>query len=130
MVPCTQTVVVSVMKRWRGKPLITMGLLMFSSTHLVVTWELTHTVVPNAHTVVVFVMKRWREDLLITTGLLKLFSNCHLLVTGGFTHTLVRDAHTMVVGVVKGRGGELTLTVVPSTHKVVVCVINRWRGNP
>ena len=46
VVPTTHTVVVCVMKGWRGKPLITMGLLMLvSSTHLVVTGEKTHTVV-------------------------------------------------------------------------------------
>ena len=51
-------VVVCVMKGWRGKPLITMGLLkLYSSTHLVATGELTHTVVPDAHTVVVSVLK-------------------------------------------------------------------------
>ena len=125
MVPYAHRVVVCVMNRWRGKPLITMGLLkLFYSSHLVVTGEWTHPAVPNAHTVAVSVIKGWRGELLITTGLFKLFSNCHLLVTGGFTHTLVRDAHTMVVGVVKG-GGELTHKVVPYIHRVVVCVINR-----
>ena len=50
--------VVCVMKGWRGKPVITMGLLkLFSSTHLVATGKLTHTVVPYAHTVVVCVPK-------------------------------------------------------------------------
>ena len=46
------------MKGWRGKPLITMGLLkLFSSTSLAVTGELTQTVVPYAHPVVVSVVK-------------------------------------------------------------------------
>ena len=55
----THSVVVCVMKGWRVKALITMGLLMlFSSTHLVVTGEKTHTVGPYAHTVVVCVVKR------------------------------------------------------------------------
>ena len=58
VVPTTHTVVVCVMKGWRGKPLITMGLLMLvSSTHLVVTGEKTHTVVPYAHPVVVCVVR-------------------------------------------------------------------------
>ena len=58
VVPCNHAMVVCVMKGWRGKPLITMGLLnLFSSTHLVVTGELTHTVVPYTHTVVVCVVK-------------------------------------------------------------------------
>ena len=58
MVPCIHTVVVCVMKGWRGKPLITMGLLkLFYSTHLVITGGLTHTVVPYAHTVVVCIVK-------------------------------------------------------------------------
>ena len=58
VVPTTHTVVLCVMKGWRGKPLISMGLLiLFSSTHLVVTGEKTHTVVPYAHTVVVCVVK-------------------------------------------------------------------------
>ena len=58
MVLCAHTVVVCDMKGWWGKPLITIGLLnLFSSTHLVVTGELTHTVVPYAHTVVVCVVK-------------------------------------------------------------------------
>ena len=46
------------MKGWRGKPVITIGLLkLFSSTHLVAIGELTHIVVPDAHKVVVFVLK-------------------------------------------------------------------------
>ena len=58
MVPCTHTVVVCDMKGWRGKPLITMGLLkLFSSTHLVITGGLTHTVVADAHTVIVCIVK-------------------------------------------------------------------------
>ena len=78
---------------------------LFSTTHLVVTGELTHTVVPYTHTVVVCVMKRWRGKPLITMGLLKLFSSTHLVVTGELTHTVVSYAHTVVVCVVKGRGG-------------------------
>ena len=63
VVPTTHTVVVCVMKGWRGKPLITMGLLMLvSSTHLVVTGEKTHTVVPYAHPVVVCVVRGGGED--------------------------------------------------------------------
>ena len=73
MVPCTHTVVVCVMKGWRGEPLITVGLLkLFSRNHLVDTGELTRTVVRYAHTVVVCVMKGWRGEPLITVGLLKL----------------------------------------------------------
>ena len=77
------------MKRWRGKPLITMGLLMlFPSNHLVVKGEQTHTVVPTTHTEVVCVMKGWRVKPLITMGLLMLFSSTHLVVTGEKTHTV------------------------------------------
>ena len=66
--------VVCVMEEWRGKPVITMGLLkLFSSIHLVVTGELTHTVVPYAHTVVVCVLKGGGP--LINMGPLKLFSS-------------------------------------------------------
>ena len=62
MVPCTHPVVF-VINGWRGKPLITMELLLlFSSNHLVVTGELTHTVVPYAHTVVVCVLKGGGAD--------------------------------------------------------------------
>ena len=60
---CGRQVVVCVMKGCRGKPVISMGLLkLFSSTHLVVTGELTHTVVPYAHTVVVYIVKREEGD--------------------------------------------------------------------
>ena len=49
---------VCVKKWWREKLLITMELLMlFSSSHLVVTGELTHTVVPYANAVIVCIMK-------------------------------------------------------------------------
>ena len=73
VVPCTHTVVVCVMKGWRGKPLITMvRLKLFSSTHLVVTGELTHTVVPYAHTLVVCILKGGPQ---INMEPLKLFSS-------------------------------------------------------
>ena len=69
MVPCTHTVVVCIMKRWRGKPLITMGLLMlFSSNHLVVKGEQTHTVVPYAHIVDVCVARGWGGEVRETPG--------------------------------------------------------------
>ena len=55
---CTECTNARAPKGWRGKPLITMGLLiLYSSTHLVVTGEKTHTVVPDAHTGVVCVVK-------------------------------------------------------------------------
>ena len=41
---------------------------------------------------------------LITIGLLELFSDTHLVVTGELTHTVVPYTHTVVVCVVKGRG--------------------------
>ena len=64
------------MKGWRGKTLITIGLFKFSSsTHVVVTVKLTHTVVPYAHTVVVCVVK---GGPLKNMGLLKLFFSSFL----------------------------------------------------
>ena len=58
MIPCSHKVVVCVMKGWRGKPLITMGLLkLFASTYIVITGVLTHTVVADAHTVIVCIVK-------------------------------------------------------------------------
>ena len=41
----------------------------------------------------------------ITMGFLKLFSSSHLLVTGEMTHTVVQSTHTVVVCVVKRGGG-------------------------
>ena len=43
----------------------------------------------------------------ITMGFLKLFSSSHLLVTGELTHTVVQSTHTVVVCVVKRGGGPL-----------------------
>ena len=64
------------MKGWRGKKVITMGLLkLFSSTHLITTGELTHTVVPYAHKVVVSVQKRGGGEPLKNMGPLKWFSS-------------------------------------------------------
>ena len=58
MIPCSQKVVVCVMKGWRGKPLITMGLLkLFASTYLVITGGLTHTVVADSHTLIVCIVR-------------------------------------------------------------------------
>ena len=54
MIPCSKLVVVCVMKDWRGKPLITMGLLkLLASTYLVITLGLTDTVIADARTVIV-----------------------------------------------------------------------------
>ena len=104
MVPCTHTVIVCDMNGWRGKPLITMGLLkLFSCTNLVSRGELTQTVVPYTHTVVVGDMKGWRGKYLITIELLKLFSSTHEVVTGDLTHTVV--PYATVVGCVVKRGG-------------------------
>ena len=58
MILCSHKVVVCVMKGWRDKHLITMGLLkLFASTYLVITGALTHTVVADAHTVIVCIVK-------------------------------------------------------------------------
>ena len=58
MIPCSHKVVVCVMKGWKGKPLITMGLSkFFASTYLVITGRLTHTVVADAHKVIVCIVK-------------------------------------------------------------------------
>ena len=63
MIPCSHKVVVCVMKGWRGKPLITMGLSkLFASTYLVITGRLTHTVVADAHTVIVCIAKAGGGD--------------------------------------------------------------------
>ena len=104
MVPCTHTVVVCVMKGWKGKPLINMGLLkLFSKSHLVVIVELTHTVVRYAHTVVVNVVKG----------------------SGG-----TPDKHRALKVVFQYFLRGLTHTVVPSNHTVTVCVVKGWRGKP
>ena len=67
MFSCTHTEVDCVMKEWRGKPLITMGLLMLlSSSHLVVTGEKIHTVVPYAHKVEVCIVRGVGEGSLVT----------------------------------------------------------------
>ena len=56
------------------EPLITKGLLMlFSSSHLVVTGEKTHTVVPYANTVVVCLVNGGGS--LVNMGPLRLFSS-------------------------------------------------------
>ena len=55
----------------------------------------------------VFDMKGWRRKPLRTMGLLNLLSSTHLVVTGELTHTIVPYAHTVVICVVKGRGGNL-----------------------
>ena len=109
MVPSTYTVVVCVMKGWRGKPLITTGLLkLFSSSHLLVTGDMTHTVVLCAHTVVVCGVKGG-----ITMGILMFISTTHLLVTGEKTHTVVPYAHTVVLCIVKGEGGGPLVNMGP-----------------
>ena len=78
VVPFTHTVVVSIVTGWRGKPLITMGLLkLLSSGRLVLTGELTQTVISYAHAVVVFVGKGGQgggEGTNDEHGALKLFS--------------------------------------------------------
>ena len=79
MVPFTHTVVVSIVTGWRGKPLITMGLLkLLSSGRLVLTGELTQTVISYTQTVVVCAGKGGQgggeEGTNDKHGALKLFS--------------------------------------------------------
>ena len=75
MVQFTHTVVVCIVTGWKGEHLITMGLLrLLSSSLLVLTGELIHTVILYAHTVVLCVVKKEGGGPLINIGPFNWFS--------------------------------------------------------
>ena len=119
--------------------------MLFSSNHLVVKGEQTHTVVPYAHIVDVCVARGWGGERcgkpLVNMGPLKLFSSSVLIGSDPHSGSVYPDSGCLCY---EGKEretpdnhglselfssspllvtGELTHTVVLYAHTVVVCVV-------